>query len=290
MGFNRKDLQDDDDFNFGDDDFKFDDEPNGDEFKFDDEPADIVLDDDKDAGFGFEGEDMPDIDEEPAERQGTNRTFIFLAGAMILLFLIGLGAVLFLATRDTGPTPIEQTRAAIETQNAETERLLNLTQTAAVVIAQNQTATASVPTATPTASPTLAPPTVTPTPVPPTVDATQAFANALLTQTAREATETAVAALITPTQEPINADTVALTATALAAILNGAGGGDVPTQEVLTTPGQVVTVIPNPTALPDTGLFDDLGGGSNAGLMALMALALVGVIAVSRVVRTSNKT
>ena len=60
MGFNRKDLQDDDDFNFDDgDDFNFDDKPNGDDFKFDDEAPDINLDDPKDTGFGFESEDMP---------------------------------------------------------------------------------------------------------------------------------------------------------------------------------------------------------------------------------------
>lgn len=296
MSFNRKDLQDDDDFNF-DDDFKFDDnKPNGDEFKFDDEPADITLDDDKDAGFGFEGEDMPSLDEEPAP-QRTNRTFIILAGLMILLFLAGLAAVLFLATRDQGPTPIQLTSTSIALTNDAVQILLVQTQTAAPLIAGTQTAeaqaifvaqtqTASVP---PTNTPV---PTVTPTPLEPTIDPTQAFANALLTQVANEATQTAEAALITPTQAPLNADTVALTATALAALLGQGGGGTevalggaTPTQE-----GGIGGPLPSPTALPDTGFFDDLGAGTgNFGVLLLMALGLLGVIGFSRVARTANK-
>ncbi|MCA0455032.1 MAG: hypothetical protein LCI00_13750 [Chloroflexi bacterium] len=294
MGFNRKDLQDDDDFNF-DDDFKFDEEPNGDSFKFDDDAPDIDLDSDNDAGFGFESDDMPELNEDAAP-QRSNRTFIIIAALMVILFLAGLGAVLFLATQNNGPTPLELTRSAIETQNAETLLLAQQTGTAAVLIAQDQTATASVPTATPTLT---REPTVTPTPTevaPPTLDPTVEAANILLTQVASEATQTAAAALITPTVAVANVDAVNATGTALAALLGGVGGdlaatqtaqailngnGGIPTQES----GGIGVV---PTRLPDSGFFDDVGAGNNVALVALLALGLVGVIGISRVVRAKN--
>jgi hypothetical protein len=298
MSFNRRDLQDDDDdFKF-DDEFNFDDDAKqGDsEFKFDDEPADIGLDDDDGKGFGFEDEDMPVIDEDAqGERRGTNRTFVILAALMILLFILGLAAVVFLALRPQPLTDIQLTSTAIAIQNATTVAQLNATQTAAPL---TQTAdaeifqlTASAPTATP-------PPTETPVPTEtptleasPTLDLTESAAFALLTQTAVAAQQTASV----PTVEPIDTGAVALTATALAELLapptdDGQGGGGdaaTPTQEggsgVLPTPGVL------PTALPDTGLFDDLaGGGGGIGLLALLAVGLVGVIIVSRRLRTAG--
>ncbi len=283
MGFNRKDLQDDDDFNFGDDDFSFDEKPNGDDFKFDDDSPDIDLDSGTDTGFGFEADDMPELNEEGTPPPRTNRTFIYIAALMIILFLIGLGAVLYLATRDTGPSPIEMTRAAIETANANTELLLQQTGTAAAIVAFEGTQTALVPTATPTIEPPTREPTVTPTPEPPTLDATQAFANALLTQVANEATMTALAAQITPTIAAPNQSAVDATGTALAVLL---GQGSVPT-DIPGAPTAEIGIIP--TQLPNTGFFDDVGAGNNVGLVALLALVLVGVIGVSRVVRASNK-
>ena len=290
MGFNRKDLQDDDDFNFDDDDFKFDEKPNGDDFKFDDESPDIDLDDGTDTGFGFESEDMPELNEEGAAPQRTNRTFIYIAALMIILFLVGLAAVLFLATRPTGPTPAQLTTTAILATNGAVEVFLQQTGTASVAIALAQTQTASVPTNTPTLVPPTAVPTETPTPEPPTLDATAAFANALLTQVANEATMTAQAAQITPTVAAPDTDAVAATGTALAILLGSAdngtptevAGGVIPTAE-----GGVVA--PPPTQLPNSGFFDDVGSGNNVGLIALMALGLVGLIGVSRVVRASNK-
>jgi len=296
MGFNRKDLQDDDDFNFDDDDFKFDDQPNGDNFTFDDDAPDIDLDDGKDTGFGFEGEDMPELNEEGAAPARTNRTFVYIAALMIVLFLLGLGAVLFLATRPTGPTSGQLTATAIVATNQAVEVFLNQTATAAVEIAQIQTLTASAPTPTPTITPSPTPsPTETPT-LPPPTDATVEAANALLTQVGIDATETAKAANAVPTVAPVDQNAVAATGTALAILLGqnnatlsdadltataavGQGGGAIPTQEV----GIV------PTALPNTGFFDDVGNGSNIGLIALLALGLVGVIGVSRVVRAANK-
>lgn len=198
MTFNRNDLQDDDngdDFNF-DDDFKFDDENgngNGDEFKFDDEPNDIGLDDDADAGFGFEGEDMPALEESETgtEQRGASRTFIIIAALMILLFIGGLVAVVFISTQNNGPTSVEQTRDAILTQNAETVLLLAQTQTAAPLIAQQATddaiATGQVLTLTANAPTATIPPTETPTPTATlqvTIDQTQAAADALATSQA----------------------------------------------------------------------------------------------------------
>lgn len=289
MGFNRKDLQDDDDFNFDDDDFKFDEEPNGDSFKFDDDAPDIDLDNDNDTGFGFESEDMPELNEEGAGPQRTNRTFVIIAALMVLLFLAGLAAVLFLATRDQGPSPTDLTRAFIETQNANTLLLAQQTGTAAVLIAQEQTATASVPTATPTSEPPTRPPTETPTLAPPTIDPTVEAANILLTQVASEATLTASAALITPSVSAPDIGAIDATGTALAALLGGANNGlatDIPGVASPTPEGGVIGVVP--TRLPDSGFFDDVGAGNNIGLVALLALGLVGVIGISRVVRAKN--
>jgi hypothetical protein len=281
MSFNRNDLDNDDDFDFGD-------EAGGDDsgFDFGDEPADIGLDDD--AGFGFEDEDMPDIEEEEAGGGGggVSRTFIIIAGIMILLFVLGLGAVVLISSGGNQKTDFELTSDAIIALNATTAANALLTETAKAIDAQTQTAIALTPQATATLAPTDTPniPTITPTP---TEDATQAFANALLTQQASELTQTAEF-LLTPQATNTMGFTegdVALTATALAILL--APGqptlvAGAPTQEIL--PGTL------PTALPQTGFFDDLAAGNaNVGLIALMALGLVGVIVVSRRVRTATK-
>ena len=86
-----------------------------------------------------------------------------------------------------------------------------------------------------------------------------------------------------PTQESIDANAVALTATSLALTL--APG---PTQEALATSTQSFVALP--TALPDTGLFDDVAGGGRdgIGMLALAAVGLLGVIVVSRRLRSSG--
>src|SRR5262249_20297642 len=140
---------------------------------------------------------------------------------------------------------------------------------------------------TPTIAPTDTPniPTITPTP---TLDDTALAASVILTQQAAALTQTAEF-LLTPQATAttgFNANDVALTATALAAILAPTAGGTsiagLPTQGVLT-PGVL------PTQLPETGFFDDLAAGNaNVGMIALMALGLVGVILVSRRVRVAT--
>ncbi len=281
MTFNRRDLED-DDFNF--DDFGDEADDNGGTFDFGDEPEDIGLDDEQ--GFNFE-EDMPLIEEEGEEGGGPNRTFIIIAALMIGLFVIGLIVVLVLVSRPQAPTPTQLTATFIVQQNATVEAQLVLTQTAAVIIAQQLTETAAVP---PTDTPL---PTDTPFPTPtdtPTLDPTELAAQAFQTQTALELTQTAEFLLTPPTQEALGPSDVALTATALAILLApptpGQGGGEAtPTPEGLVpTPGAVV-----PTALPQTGFFDDLAaGGSNMGAFALMALGLLAVIVVSRRLRATD--
>jgi hypothetical protein len=57
---------------------------------------------------------------------------------------------------------------------------------------------------------------------------------------------------------------------------------------VVVTPAPGVTLVPTPEELPDTGLFDELAGdGENMGLLALMVVGLVGVVFISRRLRTT---
>lgn len=121
-------------------------------------------------------------------------------------------------------------------------------------------------------------------------------------------TETAVAGLgqgggfATPTQETVDGglptarptvsgNAVALTATALAEILNppavtqvpggGDGGG-------VVVPTVAIGVQPPDDQLPDTGLFDDIFAG-NPAIIFGAALSLLAVIGLSRVLRSQNR-
>jgi hypothetical protein len=207
---------------------------------------------------------------------------------MILLFVGGLAAVLFISTQNNQPTEFENQRATIVAANATTAANALLTQTANAILAATQTAIALLPTNTPTPSPTETqslPPTFTPTP---TLDDTALAAAAIQTADALALTQTAEFLLTPPTPtQGVGAQDVALTATALALLLQPTtptpGGIASPTAE-----GGIVGVVP--TALPDTGFFDDLAtGNGNVGMIALMAFGLAGVILVSRRLRTANK-
>ncbi|MCB9453674.1 MAG: hypothetical protein H6672_19770 [Anaerolineaceae bacterium] len=293
MTFDRNDFDfddfDDDSFDVGDDsgdldfgddagDFNFDDDA---DFGFEDEPVNIG--DEGTGSFGFEDEDMPVLEDE-GDGGGFNRNFIILAAVMIALFVVGLILVVFLALRPTGPTDIDLTVTARVAANSTVGAQLAETQTAQPTINAQMTLTAQV-TATFTREPTFTP-TAT-TPPPPTLDQTQVALNAQLTQTSVDATQTAAFLLTPPTMEQPDQNAVALTATALATLLQppqetpGQGGG-IPTAEIFTPIGGAI-----PTALPDTGLFDDLGSGGSMGLIALLGLGLVGIIVVSRRVRSS---
>jgi hypothetical protein len=277
---------DDDDFSFDDNDFDFGDEgetpATGGDFDFGDEGEGEFAFDEDDIDLGDE---VPELDEVEEREGGISRPFLIIAALMILLFVGGLVAVLFLANQTPPVTEFDMTRFAIETANAEVLVAIAASETQAVFVGQTQTAIALQPTLTPTASPTERPPTITPTPPP---DLTQLAATSIA-QTSVAGTAAALTqAAITPTVAAPSIGDVQLTATALANLLLGAGGGPSPTPEGLGTPG--TPAAPRPTALPDTGLFDDLTAGSttSVSLLALMALGLVGVIVVSRRMRTAN--
>jgi hypothetical protein len=283
----RRDFEDndDDDFNFDDNDFDFGDEAEagptgGDEFSFEDEgEGEFSFGDETDFDIG---DDAPELGEVEGEREGgISRPFIIIAALMILLFVGGLIAVVFISSQVSGPSDFDLTATAISIINSTTVAQLNATETQSVIsLNLTQTAAAFSPTPSPSPSPTR-PPTITPTPP---LDQTQIAATSIVL-TAQELTRVAGLPTNTPTPPTIDANAVQLTATALAELLAGQGGG--PTQEVFTpgTPGTA-----RPTALPDTGLFDDLAAGSanSMSLLALMALALVGVIIVSRRLRTAS--
>lgn len=291
----------DDDFGFDDDDFSFDDDEGttgatDEGFSFDDDEFDFGGDDEE---FDFGGED--DITFEEEERRGPSRTFIAIAAAMIVLFLLALGALVLFMFNNQGPTDLELTATSIVATNNRIAQFGQETATAAVFFAQTQTAQANLtatelarPTETPTPSPSPSPTqTVTP-------DSTEAAAFAMQTQAAFELTATADAlnasanmtatALASgPTSPPTVAiNAVAQTATALAILLQPTTGDS---QQVIATPtieGQPPTL---PTALPDTGLFDDLaaGGAGSLGGLVLAIVGLIGVIAISRRLRTVNR-
>jgi hypothetical protein len=270
-----------------DDDFNFDDD-------FDTGSGDD-LGDDLSPDFGDEGDsgDLPDLDEGD-ERSGDggggpSRTFIMIAGIMIALFVIGLIALVVIVLSGDRTTDLELTATVIVAQNMTTEAQLTQTNEAILIFNQTATAIALLPTETPV-RPTVTP-TFTNTPEP-TLDATQSAGTAFA-ETADAAafqTQTAIAeqSLIAPT-DGVSIDEVQQTATALALTFApqtpvitddgiGGGGNEIPTQEGGTT-GQ----------LPDTGFFDDMGGGRDGvGVVVLMGFGLVGVIFISRRLRAVN--
>lgn len=91
--------------------------------------------------------------------------------------------------------------------------------------------------------------------------------------------------LVTPTPSPVvsGLESVNMTATAIAgAFLTATAQAGTP---IATIPSQLV-----PTALPQTGLFEDVVGGGTGGIgvLALSVIGLVGVIVVSRRLRSSS--
>lgn len=214
------------DFDFDDD--IFDDEPGG-TSAFDDDPA---------LGGSFD-EDMPEIDAEPEQR--TNRTFVILAVAMILLFIIGIGVILAIATRPVGPTDAELTVTAIVGENQAVGTLAAQTATQDVINLQlTQTALAATATPSDTASPTD---TATSTPPPPTgtpdLTATAAFLLLNGTEQALALTQTALAQpTVTPTPlptDPISIRNLFATEIAFATQAGAFNAGVLATQQSLAT-------------------------------------------------------
>jgi hypothetical protein len=221
-------------------------------------------------------------------------------------------------------TQIVLLNQTVEAQLAQTQTqsfiFQQQTQTAAFEsLFLTQTALAASPTASPTNTrlPTLTP---TPSPNPDELTATALIANVLtreilsltppnLTETAAALTLTALNFTATPSPQPSPTppptdtppptptvivtsplDAVNQTATAIAdafltatAIAGGVRVGE-PTPETFITAVVTIPLTPIPTALPDTGLFDDVMGG-DAGSMGALALALVGLVGVIAVAR-----
>lgn len=75
----------------------------------------------------------------------------------------------------------------------------------------------------------------------------------------------------------ISPDDVRLTATALSQTLSPSTPGGV-VEAGTPSIGGTLGVVIMPTRLPETGLFDDIAGGNSFGILALVALGLVGVI------------
>ncbi|MCU0475075.1 MAG: hypothetical protein MUC99_03005 [Anaerolineae bacterium] len=294
--------------------------------------------------------DLPDdylnFEEDPAaqERRGPSRAFIVLAVIIILLFLVGLGGIIFLATRNTGPTERDLTATQIVQLNATQEAFLAATNTqsavnldatataeilgqtatveavasstAAAEFAQTQVAVEATQTA-------EAIPTETPEPsITPTLDAAgeaiaaeQTFAALppVAQITAQVQTQEAQAIIAQATAEAGTAVALQTEAALQPPTATGAAGpsfGDVSdvlqTATALSLTLSPQTAVPAtadpgslggtpfivPTAdggtggtggtggndrLPDTGLFDDVSGVGNLGLLGLMALGLVGM-------------
>lgn len=328
------DLSGFDDFDFedaGDDDLGgFDDFSDSatsvDDFDFGSDDDDLFADDDVDDDLGaFEDYDDGFFTEDEREESGTSRTFVLLAILMLVFFLIGIGLVLFLVLNDDSDSDAQATELAFQvtfdarlTENALVEQQALQTevanQTQVVVDQTNQASiamtdvaqqtqvvldqTLAVEQATADAQATIdAQPTATPL-----VDLTaqagidmlteqaQSTEQALqLTEDARNATPTDMG-----TSEAPDADSVAMTATALAQLLTSPtpSAGDVtPTQEGDGTTG-VATIVPGGTGqgggqLPETGLSVDFGS-DDLPLIALVAFGLVGIIFGARQLRTRN--
>jgi hypothetical protein len=212
---------------------------------------------------------------------------------MIALFVIALIVLVVITIGGQGPTPIEQTATAIFFINSTTVAQGLETATASFELGLTQTVQANL-TATELARPTETPtPSPSPTVVTPTPDLTQmaAFTFATQTQSAINLAQTQAALPTdTPSGPPtIEVNAVALTATALAGLLQqptlDQGGGQAATPTAEGGP-----VGPLPTALPDTGLFDDLaaGGAGSLGGLVLAVFGLLGVIVISRRLRAAN--
>lgn len=303
------------------DDFEFGDDPFGDEEDFGDNA--FAGEDDFDFG-GDEFNELDDIeygevdddffDDEDTSGGGPNKTFVFLAGLLVLVFIAGLVIVVFLALRDTGPTPIQQTSTAITNLNNTQVAFLSETETQAVedaILAETQavldaeaTQEAEIAGATATAEAemfemqtmeaeleqtAIVQTQTAEAPDPIALLQTEQAADALTQEALLDDDENDVDEPIDP-DPPVGIGDVALTSTALAETFltltpPAVDPADAtPTQEI----GGPFAPTPPPT-LPDTGLFDDLSGGENMGLIMLIAFGLVGVIFGARRLRARNE-
>jgi hypothetical protein len=324
--FNRDELFDDFDDDSGGDDFGGDDF-SGDDFDFGDDSDDFNIDDDNfgsdiDSALGGDDDDFGGDDDDFTTAEsaggGSNRNFMFAVAAMLLVFLVGIGLIIWLSTREDPETiAFEATRDAIFTQNAIAETQIAESATAGIV---NATETQS---AIETATAQFTPPSETPTPtLTPTEDLTATALEGTSQQIAIQQTQDALIAIdltnteisfqqtlnpnfITATLEPevtapsleatISISSVQQTATALAILFSTppTQAGVQPT-DIVAGDGTPVVIGGGTSSggqgggdedvLPDTGLFDEVFQG-NPTFIFLAAFGLLGVIVFSRTVR-----
>jgi hypothetical protein len=334
--FNRDDLFDDFDDDSGGDDFGGDDF-NSDDFDFGDDNEDFNLDDDNsfsdidsaladDDDFG--GGDDFGATETTATGGGSNRNFIFGVIALLLVFAVGIGLIIWLSTRVDPETAAFLTeKADIETRNAIALTDIAASSTAAVDQATStqsaiETATAGFTPASETPTPTLTPTEdLTATALEQqnqqifqqqTVDA-QAAIDATNTEISFQQTLNPQATVPTleatvdtgisgaPTSEAtVSISSVQQTATALAILFstpptqagvqatNIVDGTPIVIGGSTQIPGTDTTGQGNGEALPDTGLFDDVFQG-NPTVIFVAAFGLLGVIVFSRTVRSRKR-
>jgi uncharacterized protein YraI/uncharacterized membrane protein YeaQ/YmgE (transglycosylase-associated protein family) len=355
MNFDDDDFDNFDDFTFDDDNADLRSDVGGSDFgsdlgsdfntAFDDELGEFDQDMDELDEFDELGDEFGFDEDEVEESSGPSRTFIMLAGAMIVLFIVSLIVVVVLATRPTGPSNTQMTASAVVAINS--TRQVEATATAfanATLFAEQTIQAAASPTPTIPPAPTFisnadvrsgpdpafeiigsatageeaailavnpggdwlqvsysggegwvprssvnvttdlasVPVVDVPTPEP----ATPTLSPFDLTSTALvQPTEVAVVETPEETEPAVSqAQAVAMTATALAELFVAT-----PTPETGLGTGGGGEIAPT-AAMPDTGFIDDVLGGNGQGVGAflLMALGLVGVIVVSRRLRTVN--
>jgi hypothetical protein len=236
--------------------------------------------------FGdFDQPSLPDADADfspagntPSQGQPRNNTFLIVAIALVIIFLLGLGLIAFFVVKTSGDDANNRaTAAAIQLTN----------DVIGTDIAGTATAKSYSPTPTPTSTFTETPsPTASDTPTPtievtavPTIDETAA---ALALTQSFQLTSDALTLAATTGQTPVPAT---------------------PTPTVEVTTEITVTVGPSltpsstpkavPTGLPKGGFFDDLAGGraqpTSLALFGALALVLVGVIFAARRLRVNPK-
>lgn len=319
--FDRGDFFDDDDFgdSFGDDfggDFGDD---FGDDFADDFASDDFGTDEFSELDAGDMPEDFDFGDEAPPERRtlfGLSMPFVIIIGIIAIILCGGIAILLLSITSNAGPSEVELTVTSVLATNTAVAEALNMTET--------RNAITNTPTATHTPSDTPEPtltPSNTPTPFEPSqtplfFTPTEGGEGVSQDAVAQTATAIAQALFATPTAEDDGgtgdgtgdgaddgtgdgtgdggtgdgaSDATQAAMGATPTVEEGVPGGDL-------TPGAdggdggvlFVTLTPG-GALPDTGLFDDIGdGGGVSGLLTagLAALGLVAVIVVARRMRT----
>ncbi len=224
-----------------------------------------------------EAVDVPDFGAEAPVEEGAaeptifglNRTFAIIGAVVALVVCLGIAGLVVVIFANRGPSPVEQTVAAVYATNTQVAVYLAATETQNAENL-NLTATATLWTPTPT-------PSETPTPTP--------------SPTEELATPTPFFQIVTPTPGEgvgggLTGEVVAQTATALAGIL--AGGLASPTPEEAIGLGGTPALIVTPTpvsALPTTGLFDEIGQGGGVNTLATAGLAILGLAAIIIVAR-----